>query len=69
MKLRVHINVISEFDSLTTSQCKEISPEWNSFSVSKAAKTVSEGAIIVSCADKAPTSKNVEARMIDLSLV
>ena len=69
MKVRVHINVISEFDSFTTSQCKEISPEWNSLSVSKAAKIVSEGAIIVGCAAMAPTSKNVEDRMIDLSLV
>ena len=69
MKVRVHINVISEFDSFKTSQCKEISPECNSLSVSNAAKIVSVGAMIVGCAAMAPISKNVEARMIDLSLV
>ena len=69
MKLRVHIRISSESNSLRTSQCKEISPECNSLSVSSAAKIVSEGAIIVGCAEMAPTSKNVEARMIDLSLV
>ena len=69
MKFRVHINVISEFDSFTTSQCKDISPECNSLSVSNAAKIVSVGAMIVSCADKAPTSKNVEESTRVLSLV